>query len=147
MLLSVTSPSRGPSIGSALRSLIAVAAVLGLLISSLGPLIDHHFAERQPHHEHVYFWSQGSDHSHSYGLDHRHHPIASTDRAAQTEDPVMLTSNDATAGGVSLLSSVSTDSEITLPDQDDTWLLFRPADHDRLLNESFLSLPKKPPRA
>ena len=51
-------------------SLLLVAA---LALSSLGPMLDHHFAERHTGHQHLYLGSALPDHSHSYERSHAHH--------------------------------------------------------------------------
>ena len=51
-------------------------AVMGLALAGLGPILDHHFAERQHDHEHVYFNQNPDflfeDHSHPYQRAHSH---------------------------------------------------------------------------
>lgn len=55
----------------ALQSL-ALLVVSALALSALGPMLDHHFAERHPGHLHLYLGSAGPDHSHSYQDNHSH---------------------------------------------------------------------------
>ncbi len=52
---------------------VAGVLVLGLLLPFLGPVIDHHFAERFPHHGHIYVASPDTEHIHAYALPHHHH--------------------------------------------------------------------------
>jgi hypothetical protein len=49
--------------------------VIALALPSIGPLIDHHFAERNPAHLHV---SVSLDHTHGYGASHAHAATEST---------------------------------------------------------------------
>ena len=45
---------------------------LAIALVSLGPLIDHHFAERHPGHQHFYQGSADLSHPHSYENSHPH---------------------------------------------------------------------------
>lgn len=47
-------------------------AFFALLLASLGPVLDHHFAERQQAHTHFYFGVQVPDHQHPYQQAHLH---------------------------------------------------------------------------
>ena len=56
----------------------AVQATAGMLALALmapffGPVLDHHFAERFPHHGHIYVASAGPGHVHPYAVPHHHH--------------------------------------------------------------------------
>lgn len=63
--------------GCALKSLgvqsLALLAVAVLLLSSLGPMVDHHFAERYPAHGHLFLDTAGEDHSHPFEHSHIHY--------------------------------------------------------------------------
>lgn len=52
---------------------LALLAVGVLLLPSLGPLLDHHFAERHPAHGHIYLGAVGLEHSHPFERPHSHH--------------------------------------------------------------------------
>ena len=58
--------------GLATQSL-ALLAVAVLLISALGPMLDHHFAERHPAHGHIYMGAVGPEHSHPFEDSHIHY--------------------------------------------------------------------------
>ena len=47
--------------------------VAALALSSLGPMLDHHFAERYPGHQHLYLGTALPDHSHNYQNAHAHY--------------------------------------------------------------------------
>ncbi len=53
----------------------ATAGVLALALMApfFGPIVDHHFAERFPHHGHIYVSSAEPDHVHAYAIPHHHH--------------------------------------------------------------------------
>ena len=53
--------------------LLALLAVVGLLLPFLGPVVDHHFAERHPAHQHIYLGAAVPEHQHRYQAAHRHH--------------------------------------------------------------------------
>ena len=57
---------------TAARSL-ALLAVVALLASALGPMLDHHFAERHPAHGHLYLGAADSGHSHPFEHSHIHY--------------------------------------------------------------------------
>ena len=52
---------------------LALLAVGVLMLPSLGPLLDHHFAERQPGHTHWYRGAAGAEHSHPFEDFHIHY--------------------------------------------------------------------------
>ena len=62
---------------SALKDLgsqsLALLAVVALLASAVGPMLDHHFAERHPAHGHLYFGAVGPEHSHPFQHPHIHY--------------------------------------------------------------------------
>jgi hypothetical protein len=57
-----------------MRWAAALAALL-LMLPMVGPLVDHHFAERLPYHDHL-FLGEGANHSHTHlvGRPHTHRP-------------------------------------------------------------------------
>ena len=63
--------------GCALKSLgvqsLALLAVAVLLLSSLGPMIDHHFAERHPDHGHLFLGAADEEHTHPFEHSHIHY--------------------------------------------------------------------------
>lgn len=52
---------------------LALLAVVALLVSALGPMLDHHFAERHPAHGHLYLGAVGPEHSHPFEHPHIHY--------------------------------------------------------------------------
>ena len=137
-------------LGALLHRIVVSVAFLALALPSIGPLLDHHFAERQPDHAHVFRGERVVDHEHPYGLVHTHHSDLPNSAAAQFGDAagiVYLTSDDAAGPGFIPLSAVSMNPEIDFPGFGDSPLLFRFADTGHSLTESFLLVPKRPPRA
>lgn len=146
MPLNVNRPTNDSQVSSTLRSLIAAVAVLSLLVSSVGPLFDHHFAERQPHHQHLFFGLFTGEHTHSYGLGNHHYPSQWTADTAPPDGVVFLTSTDGSGPGVAVVTSLLVNQEMDFPATDDSWLLSGDAGDDRVLTEATIRLPKKPPR-
>jgi len=58
-----------------LASIWTAILVMALALPSIGPMLDHHFAERNPTHRHV---SVALDHAHGYGSSHSETPHDST---------------------------------------------------------------------
>ena len=55
----------------------AYLAVLSLLTAILGPMMDHHFSDRQPGHAHIYPGGVAVDHEHDLTAEHGHAESAS----------------------------------------------------------------------
>ena len=53
-------------------SALAVLVTGALLLPGVGPLLDHHYAERVPGHLHHYLAGVSAAHAHPYEVDHRH---------------------------------------------------------------------------
>ena len=66
--------------------LTALALLTALLTPLLGPLVDHHFAERQPGHLHIYLAGVPVQHLHDHEAYHTHDP-QTTDTA--NDGPVL----------------------------------------------------------
>ena len=62
----------GPRPAGALLRFFIAASLFLLFLTSFGSLLDHHFAERIPHHTHVYLGQAGPDHSHPFEAPHGH---------------------------------------------------------------------------
>ena len=58
-----------------LTPLAVLVAAWMLLIPVLGPLLDHHFIERQPGHNHVYTQGIPVDHIHPHQVSHTHDTV------------------------------------------------------------------------
>ena len=112
-------------------------AVLMAALPFLGPVIDHHFAERQPYHAHF-----GADerHDHDYASLHLH-------GGAQTADGgIALYSFEVSSAGPSV--AMLTDSELEgrlTPDPDAVLTLRAPA--FSALRSASVSPLERPPRA
>lgn len=83
------------------RRFLAVLAVSALLLPFLGPAMDHHFAERQHGHGHVYLGPALVDHQHPYDTDHAHFEPRESDIGAMEVVPLAGT----TLGDIVYLAS------------------------------------------
>ena len=115
--------------------MVALAALV-VFLPSLGPLYDHHFAERMPYHTHV---GAPSEHEHGYRSLHSHSPERSPDWSPALYDldtsPTLLT------------IILSSDSELSggfMPDTDSA-LRILGLEPDAL-RSAYLSPPDRPPR-
>ena len=55
--------------------LVALGLVAALAILTLGPVLDHHFAERHPGHHHLFLRAAPVEHDHSFAHDHANHAL------------------------------------------------------------------------
>ena len=116
---------------------------------SVGPLVDHHFAERQFHHAHLFPSGALPEHQHSLEIGHHHTtgyngmPIGQ----GATAEGVYLTSTDAAGPGTATMIASATGVSPVFPDSGGRLFLFGNAAGDIPLSEAFPGLPKKPPRA
>lgn len=74
-----TTPSPAPNQAWSPPSLAAIlflaAALFALVLPIVGPLDDHHFAERAHNHDHIYLNGAAVNHDHAYGIAAPHaHP-------------------------------------------------------------------------
>ena len=128
---------------TALRWSITAFAAAALFLPALGPLLDHHYAERQPSHTHVYLGPAAPDHVHPFEVDghhaHHHH------HGAPSGGIVYLASHDG-SGPAQLDVTIPSveDSPLALPEEERGG--FGAALDDTLPNDAFIAPPKQPPR-
>ncbi len=67
----------------------ALALLTALLFPLLGPLVDHHFAERQPGHVHLYLTGAPSQHLHHHEAFHTHDTPAADPAEIEAGGPVL----------------------------------------------------------
>lgn len=133
----------------AARWLLTAVALVALALPLFGPVLDHHFAERQPHHVHVYLGGPVPDHLHPYETSgHLHHGHAGNHahhHPAQNDGILFLTDHEGIGHGLAaVVSSLGQDTPL-FPGPN---AVVRsgissdgPAPRDALV-----LLPKKPPR-
>ena len=67
----------------------------------LGGTLDHHYADRQPWHDHIFSADDLFGHTHQYGAGHQHHDHS---HGPAPTDVVTISANYASAGYWALLS-------------------------------------------
>jgi hypothetical protein len=139
--------------GKLLQCLIAALAVLLLLLPSFGPVLDHHFAEWEPYHEHIYLGSTLPKHLHSYEMPRSHGQKtaapASGNTAPDSSSPdgiVYLTSYDGIGETLTFPVFPLLHLALVFPELENNQFVFNTASNDRIPSEAFIAPPKKPPR-
>jgi hypothetical protein len=135
--------------------LIVVAALYALILPFFGPLLDHHFAERQHNHQHIYFGATATDHVHFYDLPHPHSHVHDTPATphgdgtgstASPNDVISLASHDGVGHSCPSCSIPSFYLAPEFPDLGDSRFLLSPTSQDSLPLETVIPPPKRPPR-
>ena len=120
-------------------------AVVMAVLPFLGPVIDHHFAERQPYHAHF-----GTDvgHEHYYASLHAHQSLLGTGSGVEqaADSGIALYSFEVSSAGpsVAMLTDSELESRLT-PDPDAVLTLRAPA--SSVLRSASVSPLERPPRA
>ena len=136
------------TVGIVLRALLSAlfttAATAAVFLPTLGPLLDHHYAERLPNHTHLYFGPGGPSHVHPFEVQgHFHyHPLE-----APADGIVYLASYDGSSPVMidATVHAIQQSPPFVGPDEDAAAYGFSP---DSLIPEdAILVAPKKPPRA
>ncbi|MBM3943378.1 MAG: hypothetical protein FJ316_10750 [SAR202 cluster bacterium] len=134
----------------ALRDLASIAMLFALVLSSLGPALDHHIAERQPDHQHIYYGQVNPDHTHPYQQSHHHAnaapPGSEGPSGTPSGDILYLTSSDGVSQTSLAIILPGTLPDQVAPDPGDESLFVGAADGYHTLREASISIPKKPPR-
>ena len=127
-----------------LSALFTTAATAAVFLPTLGPLLDHHYAERLPNHTHLYFGPSGPNHVHPFEVQgHFHnHPFE-----APPDGIVYLASYDGS-------SPVMVDAKVHAIQQsppfvgpDDDAAAYGITPNSPIPEDAILVVPKKPPRA
>ena len=123
--------------------LIAAAVVLGFI----GPVVDHHFAERQHNHSHLYLTVNAAEHGHAilHPFEEPHSHVTADTEAAGHHGVLYQTSNDGLGdSGTGLVIGFIEDSSPQIRSGD--FLPNAQADSARNLHEAFMAPLKRPPR-
>lgn len=135
--------------------LFVIAAVSALFLLLLGPLLDHHYAERQPDHAHIYLGQFVPDHIHPYETPHAHFYTQEADDGISgsallsdetPNDIVYLTSYDGMGQVFTQLTVTLIHLALNFPDLEDNHFAFDTVGDDSFFQNAFISPPKKPPR-
>ena len=127
-----------------LSAFLTTAATAAVVLPTLGPLLDHHYAERLPNHTHLYLGPGGPNHVHPFEVqDHFHyHPFD-----APTDGIVYLASYDGSSPVMvdGTVHAIQQSPPFVGPDDDAAAYGITP---DSLVPEdAVLAVPKEPPRA
>ncbi len=116
--------------------MVALAALV-VALPSLGPLFDHHFAERMPYHAHV---GVPNNHEHGYRHLHSHDAERSPDWS-----PALYKLDTSPTVLTIVLSSDSETGDGLLPDSNSA--LRVPGPESNSLKSAYISPPDRPPRS
>ena len=136
------------TVGRVLRALLSAlfttAAMAAVFLPTLGPLLDHHYAERLPNHTHLYFGPGGPNHVHPFEVQgHFHyHPFE-----GPTDGIVYLASYDGSAPVMidATVHAIQQSPPFVGPDDDAVDYGVSP--DFPIPEDAILVVPKKPPRA
>ena len=148
---------RGGALASEIRQLavqlLCLLVVISLLLLSFGPMLDHHFAERHPGHQHIYLGSASADHSHTFERFHGHD-------SAELLRLLMQPTHDYSANGIVIITPTDGTGpgpvEVAVPlalhalpfSVDDGTGLVKPSpEASYALSGTNVFPPKRPPRA
>ncbi len=131
---------------------LCLLVAVSLLLLSLGPMLDHHFAERHPGHSHIYLGSVVPDHSHSFESNHDHHSSRMMELLLQSGDNptsdgvVVVSSNDGVPVGAAHLSVPMSLQWPRMNGGDGDGVPRLSYDPYETLSSSSVSPPRRPPR-
>ncbi len=140
---------------SLLTGLFVLVALYALFLSFFGPVLDHHYAERQPEREHIYLGRVIPDHVHPYEMLHTYFHTQVADGEASgyaplsnkvSNDTVYLTSYDGMGQVFTQLTVPSIHLALNSPDLEGDSFAFGTPEDDTLPQDAFIVPPKKPPR-
>ena len=123
--------------------LIAAAVALGFI----GPAVDHHFAERQHNHSHIYLTVSAAEHGHAilHPFEEPHSHVNADTEATGHHGVLYQTSNEVLGdSGTGPIIAFIKDS--TPPVRSNDFLPNTQADSGRNLHETFTAPLKRPPR-
>ena len=134
----------GRVLRAVLSALFTTAATAAVFLPTLGPLLDHHYAERLPNHTHLYFGTGGPDHVHPFEVqDHYHY--------YQDEVPsdgiVYLASYDGSSPVMIDATVHAFQQSPPFVGQDDDPASYGSSSDSPIPEDAILVVPKKPPRA
>ena len=127
----------------------AVLVLVALAMPSFGPVVDHHFAERQFHHSHLLVDGVTAEHDHTLGNRYHQHPSgAGSSRSGPGYGPgmVYLTSADGSSPPV-VPTATAAQTSLVYPDLNGAVLRPQNSPDNTPLTEAFPTLPTPPPRA
>lgn len=139
----------------AAQAMAAVSIAL-LFLPSVGPQLDHHFAERRPDHTHVFLGPEIPEHSHFFEGRHRHyHPGRSSEtiqdgslyEGKPDRRTIYLSSDEGLGQGVSDPAPRGVQSSHGFPESFDNPFVFGLDRNARISSAALTPPPWKPPTA
>ena len=132
---------------------VSVAAAVALL-PAMGPLLDHHYAGRQPGHGHLYFGAVLYDHVHGHEVAHTHSDggvhihtgggHAGHSHGSQT-GVVFLASHDGAVQGHAYVPASALSVDLSFPEPRESLSLLLPSE-GVLSQQNFVTPPTQPPQ-
>jgi hypothetical protein len=119
-------------------------------------MLDHHFAERQYNHGHIYLGPAGAEHVHFYETPHAHSHSHNLPAAPgvngpesnnQSTEVIYLTPQDGAGQSAVSVAATSLYVDFVSPGLGENHFLFGFTSQDNLPPEIFIPPPKRPPRA
>ncbi len=130
---------------ASLMHVILVLAVLGLALPGLGPVFDHHFAERLHDHQHIFLDSATVGHQHPYQNIHGH--ALRTEEANGAPAGIGLFPNwDASSHGATPFVSLAPQPQLDFQDRGTNPALFGVAQSRSIPPGQPVPPPQPPPR-
>ena len=139
---------------SAVRRLVAGtgwvgAAVTVALLPTIGPMLDHHYAGRQPGHDHVHIGALFPDHPHGHDVshDHDHHMASPSGGDEDRGGPIVIASYSGAVHGHAYVSGTASQTELSFPDPDGNPRSYYSRQDGALRQQNIVTPPTEPPRA
>ena len=133
-----------------LHAVLTVAALAALFLPLFGPLLDHHFAERQPAHAHIYLEGTDLEHLHSYETNNHYQLHARSNVYDDDRAPAgilfLSDTNGAGSGSSGAMAYLQQKSQLVFdPEGEPDRFALSP--DDSFITDATMPNPKKPPRA
>ena len=121
----------------------AAAAATIALLPGIGPMLDHHYAGRQPGHSHV--GAMYPDHLHSHEIAYDQLNAVSADDDGEPGGMVVIAAYSGAAAAHAYVMGSASRIDLSFPDPDETQ--YPNTDHYcALRQQSFVTPPTQPPR-
>ena len=136
------------TVGRVLRALLSAlfttAATAAIFLPTLGPLLDHHYAERLPNHTHLYLGAAEYGHVHPFEVqDHFHY----YQDEAPSDGIVYLASYDGSSPVMIDATVHAIQQTPPFAGSDDDPAAYGISPDSLIPDDAILATPKKPPRA